>query len=103
MQCSILSERRAFQPYGLLGGSPGARGMNLLTLHGEDGRVVNLGGKNTVVVSRGDQLTIMSPGGGGYGDPAKERDVNAYTTEVLETITMTSGSLNDYSMNQLTV
>ena len=46
---SILSERRAFQPYGLCGGGPGARGVNLLT-HGDDQRIVSLGGKNTVQV-----------------------------------------------------
>ena len=46
---SILSERRTFQPYGLCGGGPGARGLNLLT-HGVDQRVVSLGGKNTVQV-----------------------------------------------------
>ena len=46
---SILSERRAFQPYGLCGGGPGARGVNLLT-HGADQMIVSLGGKNTVQV-----------------------------------------------------
>lgn len=65
MTVSILSERRAFQPYGLLGGEPGARGMNLLTR--KDGRVLNLGGKNTVDVSPHEILTIYTPGGGGYG------------------------------------
>ncbi|OQR91721.1 5-oxoprolinase [Achlya hypogyna] len=68
MTVSILSERRAFQPYGLEGGGPGARGINLLTY--PDGRVVNLGGKNTVHVTPGDVLTIQSPGGGGYGAPS---------------------------------
>ncbi|CAK4080949.1 unnamed protein product [Aphanomyces euteiches] len=65
MTVSILSERRAFQPYGLAGGGPGARGHNLLTY--TDGRTINLGGKNTVEVQAGDVLAILSPGGGGYG------------------------------------
>lgn len=65
MTVSILSERRAFQPYGLSGGEPGARGMNLLTR--ADGRVLNLGGKNTVDVAPHEILTIYTPGGGGYG------------------------------------
>ncbi|KDO33339.1 hypothetical protein SPRG_02146 [Saprolegnia parasitica CBS 223.65] len=68
MTVSILSERRAFQPYGLEGGEPGARGQNLLRY--PDGRQVNLGGKNTVQVTPGDVLTIRSPGGGGYGPSA---------------------------------
>ncbi|CAI5715102.1 unnamed protein product [Hyaloperonospora brassicae] len=65
MTVSILSERRAFQPYGLEGGAPGARGLNLLSRHG--GRTVNLGGKNTVDVLPGEVLTLYTPGGGGFG------------------------------------
>jgi 5-oxoprolinase (ATP-hydrolysing) len=40
MTMSILSERRAFQPYGLEGGNPGERGVNLLSR--KDGRTLNL-------------------------------------------------------------
>ncbi len=65
---SILSERRAFQPFGMCGGGPGARGLNILTLAGQ-GRQISLGGKNTVKVVRGDRLSIFTPGGGGYGAP----------------------------------
>ncbi|KAG7379521.1 hypothetical protein PHYPSEUDO_008498 [Phytophthora pseudosyringae] len=65
MTVSILSERRAFQPYGLEGGVPGARGINLLERQG--GRTVNLGGKNTVDVLPGEILTLYTPGGGGFG------------------------------------
>ncbi|CAH0485443.1 unnamed protein product [Peronospora farinosa] len=64
MTVSILSERRAFQPYGLEGGEPGARGLNLLLRHG---CTVNLGGKNTVDVLPGEVLTLYTPGGGGFG------------------------------------
>ncbi|RQM09048.1 hypothetical protein DD237_007010 [Peronospora effusa] len=64
MTVSILSERRAFQPYGLEGGEPGARGLNLLSRHG---CTVNLGGKNTVDVLPGEVLTLYTPGGGGFG------------------------------------
>ncbi|TMW56149.1 hypothetical protein Poli38472_008797 [Pythium oligandrum] len=65
MTVSILSERRAFRPYGLAGGGDGERGRNLLTR--SDGRLINLGGKNTVDVLPHDTLTINTPGGGGYG------------------------------------
>uniref|UniRef100_A0A8D1GV27 5-oxoprolinase, ATP-hydrolysing n=1 Tax=Sus scrofa TaxID=9823 RepID=A0A8D1GV27_PIG len=64
---SVLTERRAFQPYGLLGGEPGARGLNLLIR--KDGRTVNLGGKTSVPVYPGDVFCLHTPGGGGYGDP----------------------------------
>eukprot|EP00903_Cladosiphon_okamuranus_P015215 g14063.t1 len=67
---SVLSERRAFRPWGLAGGLPAKRGLNFLRFHG--GRTVSLGSKNTVNVSAGDCLTILTPGGGGHGklDPA---------------------------------
>ncbi|TYZ66594.1 hypothetical protein PybrP1_002591 [[Pythium] brassicae (nom. inval.)] len=68
MTVSILSERRAFRPYGLQGGGAGERGVNLLTRL--DGRVLNLGGKSTVDVHPHERLTIFTPGGGGFGASA---------------------------------
>lgn len=50
LKLSVLTERRAFAPYGMAGGENGARGLNLLR-HG--GRVVNLGSKNCVDVNPG--------------------------------------------------
>uniref|UniRef100_UPI00398E6E08 5-oxoprolinase isoform X2 n=1 Tax=Pristiophorus japonicus TaxID=55135 RepID=UPI00398E6E08 len=65
MLLSVLTERRAFQPYGLDGGEPGARGLNLLVR--EDGRTINLGAKTSVSVSPGDTFLLQTPGGGGWG------------------------------------
>lgn len=99
---SILSERRALQPYGLLGGSPAARGINLIRFR--DGRVISLGGKNTISVSKGDALTIMSPGGGGFGVPSNEDIVDPSQKDGKFTKTvMSSGSLAQYSLNQESV
>jgi len=67
MSAAILSERRVFPPYGLAGGEPGARGLNLLIR--KDGRVISLGGKNEVYVEPGDRIRLETPGGGGYGPP----------------------------------
>ncbi|XP_003760578.2 5-oxoprolinase isoform X1 [Sarcophilus harrisii] len=64
---SVLTERRAFRPYGLLGGEPGAPGLNLLIR--KDGRTISLGGKTSVTVYPGDAFCLKTPGGGGYGDP----------------------------------
>jgi len=69
---SILSERRAFQPFGLEGGHPGARGLNLLKF-ADDQRTISLGGKNSVNVRKGDRLTIMTPGGGGFGEKLQNK------------------------------
>ncbi|XP_063833705.1 5-oxoprolinase [Ostrinia nubilalis] len=67
VQLSVLTERRAFQPYGMNGGEPGARGLNLLQR--ADGRLINLGAKSSVVAYPGDKYIMNSPGGGGYGRP----------------------------------
>lgn len=79
LKFSILSERRVFAPYGLEGGDSGSRGLNILVR--ADGRRLSLGGKNTVDLSSGDSLKILTPGGGGYGhkpeDPSlsTQRDI----------------------------
>ncbi|VDM49403.1 unnamed protein product [Toxocara canis] len=57
LQLSVLTERRAFAPYGLAGGRPGQRGLNLL--HRRSGRTVNLGGKNCVDVCAGVRQTYI--------------------------------------------
>lgn len=45
-------------------------GTQLNFLRFRDGdRTVSLGGKNTVKVTAGDRLTILTPGGGGHGTP----------------------------------
>ncbi|KAK2459999.1 hypothetical protein APHAL10511_008005 [Amanita phalloides] len=79
MQVSILSERRARQPYGMEGGGPGAMGRNtwIKRLREEDGdldesnqtteRRINIGGKATVWMGKGDKLLIETPGGGAWG------------------------------------
>lgn len=90
LQVSILSERRTRQPYGSNGGGPGALGRNTWikecreedgdlpesidenTLKFSDGkpschRIINIGGKATVMMGKGDRLVIETPGGGAWG------------------------------------
>lgn len=78
---SILSERRAVQPFGILGGLPAARGVNLWIKRG--GRVVSLGGKATVQVEAGDRVQILTPGGGGCGPPKQEGGAESAPLAVL--------------------
>lgn len=99
---SILSERRAFRPYGLAGGEDGHRGMNLLRF-AADSRTISLGGKNTISVLPGDRLLIHSPGGGGYGSADSAGVSVAETVDSASVPTRISGSLNQYSLNQESV
>lgn len=65
IEVGIISERRAFEPYGMDGGENGARGKNLI-IH-QNGIVQNFGGKNTITLEAGARIRIMTPGGGGFG------------------------------------
>uniref|UniRef100_A0A671NGL1 5-oxoprolinase-like n=1 Tax=Sinocyclocheilus anshuiensis TaxID=1608454 RepID=A0A671NGL1_9TELE len=67
---SVLTERRSTQPYGLHGGKNGAPGLNLF--HKTDGRVLNLGAKNTISLDPGDMFSLFTPGGGGYGSAGEQ-------------------------------
>ncbi len=65
MTAALISNRRLHGPFGLAGGAPGAPGLN--RLRRADGTVEVLPGIVEVTLEPGDQLEIMTPGGGGYG------------------------------------
>src|SRR3954466_162075 len=66
---SLITERRVSQPWGLAGGSSGAVGENWLWPGGEEHRRVRLGDKVTVRLKAGDAVQLLTPGGGGWGEP----------------------------------
>jgi len=102
LQVSILSERRTRQPYGAAGGGPGMMGRNIWVkqLREEDGdlldeaqadpladkenrkpsstlrepREINIGGKATILMGKGDRLVIETPGGGAWGSVEEGED-----------------------------
>lgn len=63
-QVTIISERRKFSPYGVLGGKEGKKGKNILF---SQGKKTILNSKVNLKVNPGDVLRIETPGGGGYG------------------------------------
>eukprot|EP00927_Polykrikos_kofoidii_P049315 TRINITY_DN4338_c0_g1_i1.p1 TRINITY_DN4338_c0_g1~~TRINITY_DN4338_c0_g1_i1.p1 ORF type:complete len:1313 (+),score=238.34 TRINITY_DN4338_c0_g1_i1:525-4463(+) len=65
---SLLSERRSFAPYGLEGGESGMRGRATLK-RARGGSAVAVGAKTTLKVFPGDEFTVFTPGGGGFGVP----------------------------------
>ena len=63
-QVTLLADRRKLHPWGLQGGSPGARGASsVISSEGEK----KLPGKCTRALKAGSRLRIESPGGGGWG------------------------------------
>ncbi|KAG6451502.1 hypothetical protein O3G_MSEX007183 [Manduca sexta] len=99
VQLSVLTERRAFQPYGMNGGEPGERGLNLLLR--TDGRLINLGGKASVEAYPGDKYIMNSPSGGGYGlatDKQTDEQTDKQFTGFVE-----RGSIYEYRSAQESV
>ncbi|WP_276261190.1 hydantoinase B/oxoprolinase family protein [Haloglomus litoreum] len=73
-QFSLLADRHRHRPYGLAGGEPGASGAAFHTPGdagaGGDEVTERLPPKTTLDLDPGDVVSVRSPGGGGYGDPA---------------------------------
>lgn len=66
-----ITERRVSQPWGLGGGEPGAVGENWLLPGGEESQAERLPDKCTIQLEAGDVLRMLTPGGGGWGDPVR--------------------------------
>lgn len=77
---SLLSERRAFGPYGLRGGQAGMPGCDtMIDSGGEEKRIA---GKGMWQMQKGDAIRLETPGGGGWGDVSREPGVQ--DAEALE-------------------
>lgn len=98
---SVLTERRVLAPYGMAGGEPAKRGLNLLVK--KDGRVINLGGKTAVDVDTGDIFSMKTPGGGGYGLPDDASKINAEMDDNTLKVFVERGSVFDYRQAQESV
>lgn len=67
---SLITERRVSRPKGLAGGADGSTGENWLLPQGDEERAERLADKCTIRLRSGDVLRMLTPGGGGWGDPA---------------------------------
>ena len=80
----IIPKRRTRAPYGVDGGEAALMGRNtwikqrreqdrdLVADEDHGPRHVNIGGKGTVFMGKGDRLLIETPGGGGWGVGAED-------------------------------
>lgn len=66
---ALLTGHRRVPPYGMAGGRPGALGEN--RVERVDGGVEQLAGRDVARLAAGDVLVLLTPGGGGYGEPAQ--------------------------------
>jgi 5-oxoprolinase (ATP-hydrolysing) len=65
LEITILTQHRKEVPYGLAGGEPGKRGQQYLIR--KNGEKENLVGVDARKVESGYYITILTPGGGGFG------------------------------------
>ena len=66
MKMTLLTSHRHTDPYGLAGGSAGARGHNFVRRL--DGRIDELAGNAETDMAPGDTFIMETPGGGGFGE-----------------------------------
>lgn len=69
LRAGILSNRRRVAPFGLAGGADGACGAN--RVERADGTIEALASTARIDMREDDVLVIETPGGGGYGAPAR--------------------------------
>ncbi|HTW25964.1 MAG TPA: hydantoinase B/oxoprolinase family protein [Acetobacteraceae bacterium] len=69
-RASFVMDHGRFGPPGVQGGGPGAP--NVVRIHRRDGVYVpaHLSKDQDIHVTAGDRVEVLTPGGGGYGDPA---------------------------------
>lgn len=68
---SIISERRVYPPYGMNGGGPGKKGVNILKY--ANGTTRRLEHRTTIKLNENDSIIIKTPGGGGFGQVGKKK------------------------------
>ena len=88
-------DRFRFQPWGLLGGKPGSQAKTILNMGREDER--DLGKIDVVDLGPNDTITVLTPGGGGYGNPF-ERDVEAVLWDVRRGLVTAETARRDYGV-----
>nr|WP_254656206.1 hydantoinase B/oxoprolinase family protein [Ketogulonicigenium vulgare] len=88
-------ERLRFPPWGIFGGDAGATLQAVLNKGKSGERPVPK--IHELVLDRGDTLTLLMPGGGGYGDPFL-RDPAAVREDVLDGFVTRDGAWRDYGV-----
>ncbi len=93
---NVRSDKRAYPPHGLSGGSAGAASMNLIKSEDAD-RILPVLLSEPVALRRGDVFSHQMASGGGYGR-AFERDANAVLNDVILGKVTVQGARRDYGV-----
>ena len=102
---SALFNRMLVDPFGIGGGKPGANSGIYVRLAGEEAwstfsekfGTMSPSKFSNVLLHRGDQVKVVAPGGGGWGDPL-ERPPQRVAADVAEGLVSAEGALRDYGL-----
>jgi len=92
---NCYSDRFRIAPWGLLGGSPGAKSRFTVL---REGKSIELASKGNVPLRRGDCLIIETAGGGGYGPP-QERDRSLVARDLEDGLITREEAVRDYGFD----
>ncbi len=92
----IHSDRATLQPWGVNGGRAGLGSVWLLNPDTPDETVLP-GKSDSIPVRKGDILRVLSPGGGGWGDPLN-RDPEAVLLDVRRGLVSVESASDDYGV-----
>ncbi len=88
-------ERLRFPPFGIFGGQPGATLQAIVNRGRPDER--RIAKIHELHLQHGETLTLLMPGGGGYGDPF-ERDPALVLSDVLDGFVTAEAARRDYGV-----
>ena len=89
-------ERHRFAPWGLLGGGCGAKARSLLKRAGE-ADFSDIGKIDSLHVTVGDVVRVLTPGGAGYGDPLA-RDLQKVESDLDNGLVSVDAAMRDYGV-----
>ncbi len=92
----IHSDRSILQPWGVKGGGAGLGSIWILNPETTEERVLP-GKSDSINVKKGDVLRVLSPGGGGWGDPL-DRDPEAVAVDVMRDLVSLEKAESDYGV-----
>lgn len=96
---NVRGDRAAFAPRGLYGGGNGS--FSTFFLEQENGQMEKIPSKFSGHITRGQRLKIMTPGGGGFGDPNR-RDRAALVRDFLDGKVSAEKIKEDYGIDMRT-
>ena len=102
---SALFNRMLVDPFGIHGGKPGANSGIFVRLAGEESwstfsekfGTMSPSKFSNILLHRGDQVMVVAPGGGGWGDPL-ERPAGRVLADVAEGLVSVEGARRDYGL-----